>query len=298
MGKPPAPAGRAAPRRIDRAVARYPRAVDTPIIDAWIQHPTPDFLGRPMFASLLRWMGITELPEAIPPEFTLMALDGAGVQRALVSAWWGPEGPLLSNDHVAELVHAHPDRFVGIASVDLKRPMDAVRELRRRVTEDGFRGLRLLPWLWELPPDDRRYYPLYAACVELGVPFCLQVGHTGPLMPSEFGRPIPHLERVALDFPELTIVAGHIGAPWTAEMVFLARKFANVYIDTSAYRPSRYPAELVEFLRGRGRKKVLFGSNWPMLPPSTCLGDLPALGLDDEATRLFLHDNAARVFGL
>ncbi len=269
-----------------------------PIIDAWIQHPTPSFLGRDMFASLRRWMGITELPESIPPEFTLMALDGAGVQRALVSAWWGPEGPLLTNDDVAALVAAYPDRLKGIASVDLSRPMDAVRELRRRVTEDGFRGLRLLPWLWELPPDDRRYYPLYAECVELGVPFCLQVGQTGPLMPSEFGRPIPHLERVALDFPELTIVAGHIGAPWTAEMVFMARKFENVYIDTSAYRPSRYPVELLGLLKGRGARKVLFGSNWPMLAPSSCLAELPALDLSPEATRLFLHDNAARVFGL
>ena len=134
--------------------------------------------------------------------------------------------------------------------------------------------------------------------MDLGVPFCLQVGHTGPLMPSGFGRPIPHLERVALDFPELTLVGGHIGAPWTEEMVFLARKFENVYIDTSAYRPRRYPPALVEFLKGRGRRKVLFGSNFPMLPPAMCIQDLPDLGLDEETTRLFLHDNAARVFGL
>jgi predicted TIM-barrel fold metal-dependent hydrolase len=58
--------------------------------------------------------------------------------------------------------------------------MDAVRELRRCVTELGFKGLRVVPWLWEAAPTDRRYYPLYAACVELGVPFCTQVGHTGP----------------------------------------------------------------------------------------------------------------------
>lgn len=270
---------------------------EQPIIDSWIQHPTAEFLQNPMFASLLRWMGVTELPPSIPPELTLAALDGAGIERALVSAWHGPSGPLLSNEHVASLVQAHPDRLFGVCSVDLKRPMDAVRSLRHWVGE-GFVGLRLLPWLWELPPDDRRYYPLYAACVELDVPFCLQVGHTGPLMPSEYGRPIPHLERVALEFPELRIVAGHIGAPWTEEMVFLARKFENVYIDTSAYRPSRYPPALVAFMKGRGRRKVLFGSNHPMLPPALCLGDLPSLELDEETTRLFLHDNAERVFRL
>ena len=275
---------------------RYRGAV-TAIIDAWIQHPTPSFLAEPMFESLLRWMGVEQVPSEIPAEWTLAALDGAGVGRALVSAWHGPRGPLLSNQHVADVVAAHPDRFVGLCSVDLRKPMEAVEELRRRVAE-GFVGLRLLPWLWELPPDDRLYYPLYAACVDLGVPFCLQVGHTGPLMPSGPGRPIPHLERVALDFPELTIVAGHIGAPWTEEMIFLSRKFENVYIDTSAYRPRRYPLALVNFLKGRGRRKVLFGSNFPMLTPALCIQDLPGLGLDDETTRLFLHDNAARIFGL
>jgi hypothetical protein len=86
-----------------------------------------------------------------------------------------------------------------------------------------------------LPPDNRRYYPLYAECVELGIPFCLQVGHTGPLCPSESGRPIPYLDHVALEFPELKIVAGHIGYPWTAEMIALATKYPNVYIDTAAY---------------------------------------------------------------
>jgi hypothetical protein len=176
--------------------------------------------------------------------------------------------------------------------------MDGVRELRRAVNELGFVGLRVLPWLWDLPPDDRRYYPLYSECIALGVPFCLQVGHTGPLRASAHGRPIPHLDNVALDFPELTIVGGHIGYPWTDEMISLATKYDNVYIDTSAYKPKRYPPALVEFMRGRGRKKVLFGSNFPMIQPAACVAELDALGLDAEARRLFLHDNAARVFRL
>lgn len=270
------------------------------VIDAWIQHPTPSFLSEPMFETLRRWMGMSleDLPAEIPAAFTLGALDDAGVERALVSAWWGPRGPMLTNDHVAELCRAHPTRFVGVASVDLSRPMDGVRELRRAVRELGMRALRVLPWLWGLPPNDRRYYPLYAACVDLGIPFCLQVGHAGPLYASEPGRPIPYLDEVALEFPELTIVGGHIGHPWTTEMIALATKYENVFIDTSAYKPSRYPREIVELMRGRGRKKVLFGSNFPMLTPAACLAEVDALGLDEEAKSLFLGGNAKRVFGL
>jgi uncharacterized protein len=270
------------------------------IIDAWLQHPTGAFLRQPMFASILRWRGLdpAAVPETVAPAFTLAALDDAGVDRALVSAWWGPHGPILSNDEVAALARAHPDRLIGVASVDLLRPMDAVRELRRCVRELGMRGLRVLPWLWNLPPNDRRYYPLYAECVELDIPFCLQVGHTGPLCPSEPGRPIPYLDEVALDFPELTIVGGHIGYPWTVEMIALATKYPNVYIDTSAYKASRYPRELVDYMGGHGKKKVLFGSNFPMLTPAECLADLDALALPEDTRALFLGENAARVFRL
>jgi hypothetical protein len=267
------------------------------IIDVWMQHPTPKFLTQPFFQSLWRWLRREVLAE-IPLEQTIQTMDAAGVRLGLISAWWGPQGPLISNDEVAEFVKQYPDRLVGIASVNLAQPMEAIRELRRCVRELGFRGVRIVPWLWNLPPDDRRYYPIYAECVELDVPACLQVGHTGPLCPSEPGRPIPYLEHVALEFPELRIVAGHIGFPWTAEMTSLATKFPNVYIDTSAYKPSRYPRDFVTFLRGHGRKKVMFGTNYPMLTAGECLRDLDALELDDETKELFLYRTAKQVFQL
>jgi predicted TIM-barrel fold metal-dependent hydrolase len=271
-----------------------------PRIDAWMQHPTGDFLGHEMFATLRRWMGLDDnnLPKDLPIELTLAAMDAAGIDMGVLTAWSSPDGMLLPNEVVAAHTRAHPDRFIGLAAVDLRRPHKAVDTLRRAVEVDGFRGLRLLPWLWQLPPDHRLYYPLYVACIDLGVPFCLQVGHAGPLMPSEPGRPIPYLDQVAADFPELVIVGGHIGYPWTGEMIAMATKYPNVYIDTSAYKPSRYPPELVRFMAGHGRRKVLFGSNFPMIQPAACMAQLDLLGLDEEATALFLHDNAARVFGI
>jgi predicted TIM-barrel fold metal-dependent hydrolase len=268
------------------------------IIDAWMQHPNRAFLASPMFDSLRRWSHSDLAEDDAPLELTISAMDAAGVRTGLLCAWWGPHGPLISNDEVAYTVTLHPDRFVGVASVDLARPLDAVRELRRCVRDLGMRALRIVPWLWDLPPDDRRYYPLYAECVELGIPFCTQVGHTGPLCPSEPGRPIPYLDHVALEFPELVIVGGHVGFPWTAEMISLATKYPNVYIDTSAYKASRYPHELVAYLRAHGRRKVLFGSNHPAWPARDCLLGLEDLKLDDETEALFLHANAERVFGL
>ena len=234
-----------------------------------------------MFDSLRRWARGQLAGGEVPVEATVAAMDAAGVRTGMLCAWWGPQGPLISNDAVAAIVGSHPDRFAGVAAVDLARPMDAVRELRRCVRDLGFRALRVVPWLWNLPPSDRRYYPLYAECVELGVPFCLQVGHTGPLCPSEPGRPIPYLDTVALEFPELVIVGGHIGYPWTAEMISLATKYPNVYIDTSAYKASRYPARA---RRLPARPRPAQGAV-RLQPPGLARGRLPARPRQPPARR-------------
>jgi predicted TIM-barrel fold metal-dependent hydrolase len=271
---------------------------ESKVIDVWMQHPTKEFINHDMFASLRRWTKMDKLEQDLPVEFTLAAMDEAGVDLGLLSAWWGPAGPLITNDQVADIIVEHPDRFAGLAAVDLYRPMAAIAELRRCVSDLRFVGLRIVQWLWDLPPTHRLYYPLFAECCQLDIPVCLQVGHTGPLRPSEPGRPIPYIDQVALDFPDLKIVCGHIGYPWTVEMIAVATKHPNVSIDTSAYTAKRYPSELVEHMKAQGKKKVMFATNYPMIPPAKCLEDLDALGLDRETRELFLHANAARVFGL
>jgi uncharacterized protein len=60
--------------------------------------------------------------------------------------------------------------------------------------------------------------------------------------------------------------------------------------------PRRYPPALVQYLRGHGRSKVLWGSNHPMLSPAQALDGVHALALDDETSALFLGGNAQRVF--
>ena len=127
------------------------------IIDVWMQHPNETFAKNPVFDSLRRWLpGAWSESAAKPIEATLSEMDKAGVSFGMLCAWWGPSGVMISNDEVAHHCRAHPGRFIGIASVDLYRPMDGVRELRMRVKQDGFKGLRIVPWLWGLPPDDRR----------------------------------------------------------------------------------------------------------------------------------------------
>lgn len=269
-----------------------------PIIDVWMQHPTQRFSAHPMFDSLRKWTKTTKLETELPIHMTISAMDASQVKLGLICSWQSPNGALISNKEVANWVTQHPNRLVGIASVNLHQPVAAIRELRHYVKEQNFKGLRVVQWLWNLPPTHAYYYPLFAECVELGVPICLQVGHTGPLRPSEVGRPIPYIDQIALDFPELKIVCGHIGYPWTIEMIAVATKHENVYIDTSAYSANRYPDELVNYMKKHGKTKVLFGTNYPMLFPKKCLDSLPDLELGEEVEQRFLYKNAIEVFGL
>src|SRR4029453_10487477 len=161
-------------------------------IDVWMQHPNADFIKNPVFDSLRRWRPGAWSESSHPIEATLAEMDKAGVTCGMLCAWWGPSGPMISNDEVAHYCRAHPDRFIVIAV------------LRAYALCRGYGGC---------PPMTVAITPLFAECCELDIPFCTQVGHVGPLRESEPGRPIPYLDRVALEFPELRIVGGHIGVP-------------------------------------------------------------------------------------
>lgn len=265
-------------------------------IDAWMQIITPRMAAEPWMATLLRWTG--QSAEAVLPDLssTLAAMDAGGVETGLISAWTGPAGALISNDETMENAAASGGRLKPVISVTLNDPMGAVREIRLRAKQ-GVAGVRALPWLWGLPPNDRRFYPVYAACIDEGLPFCTQIGHTGPLKSSEYGRLIPYLEDVMLEFPDLVVVGGHVGFPWIDEVATMMHKFPNFYVDTSAYALHRLPPDFVALMK-HNPKRVLFGTNWPMLAPARCLEGLAGLKLDETAQSLFLSGNARRVFNL
>ena len=262
------------------------------IVDVWMQHPNRRLHGPDL--RLVAPLGKAGCRGRVPLGDARRHGRG-GVGRA-TGRLVGAQGPLITNDEVAGLVAStrsvrrrrlgrSPARWRPCASCGAACASSASGPAHRAVA---------------VGPAARRppLLPALRRVRRAGIPFCLQVGHTGPLRPSEPGRPIPYLDRVALDFPELTIVGGHIGYPWTDEMISLATKYPNVYIDTSAYKARRYPARA---RRVHARPRPAEGAvrlELPGLAPADCLQDLPSLQLDDQATDLFLHGNAERVFGL
>jgi len=236
----------------------------------------------------------------------LKMMDDAGIERAfLIAAKIGQIG-LSGSWHlpyktVAEAVKLHSDRFYGIAGVDPTEGMKGVRALQHAVEDYGFIGAHSYPHWFEIPPDHAKYYPFYAKCVELGIPIQLQVGQSLVYDPDRplrsVGRPIT-LDAVACDFPELKLVGIHIGIPWTDEMIAMAWKHPNVYIAADAYAPKHWPAQFVRYIDSYGQDKVMFGTDFPVLPFDRMRREVEALNLRPGPKRKFLRDNAARIYGL
>ena len=179
--------------------------------------------------------------------------------------------------------------------------MKGIARLDYAIRELGFVGAHLYPHWFELAPDHARYYPFYAKCAELDVPIQMQVGHClrysaeRPL--KSVGRPIT-LDTIACDFPELKLIGIHIGWPWTEEMISVAYKHPNVYIGSDAYAPVHWSPQFVQFINSWGSKKVIFGTDFPVIDPERARAEIEKLPIRPESKRRFLRNNVIDLYGL
>jgi predicted TIM-barrel fold metal-dependent hydrolase len=205
------------------------------------------------------------------------------------------EAVAVTWDEMERLATNHPHRFAALAVVDPTSGMAGVREVRARIQDTWVVGCYLHTHSWDRALDHADYYPYYALASELDVPIAMQAGASGGMTPSECGRPIG-VDRPALYFPDTRFVLSHTGWPWVDEAIAMARKFPNVFLGTGSYPPRHWPDALVEFARGAGRDKVVFGTNFPTVGHRQAIEQLPALGLDRSVTDALLGGNARRVF--
>ncbi len=273
-------------------------------IDYWCNLFTSDGLRRlykepPEFAWVAKQWSLGGRLDGHSPEEFIEVMDQAGFDRVGIPAtkvYSSVGRHLIWNlgvSDVAPIVDAFPSRFFGLYGINPLLRMSGVRELEAAVRDHNFIGAIMHPHGFEMNPSDAAWFPYYAKCVELGIPVFTLVGHAAEEMPSEPGRPI-YLEKVALYFPELKLI-GCSGWPWVEEMIAMAWKFPNVYYGTSQYAPRFWPKELVDFVRGRGRGKVLFGTGFPVLSHAEALGQIDELGLPPEARQKLLTEVAAKI---
>lgn len=282
----------------------------TPVIDAVCNLFTPEvvrsrpawsreFLGDKIGASATFLDGLTV-------DQHVEMLDAAGIDRAfLIAPKMGrvglPASWRIDVKYVIDAVQAYPDRFSGLVGIDPYEGVRGTRELEHLVTEYGFVGAHCYPHWFELAPDDRRYYPFYAKCAELDVPVQTQVGHClrySAIQPlPSVGRPIT-LDTIACDMPELKIIGIHVGWPWTEEMISVAYKHPNVYIGSDAYAPKHWDAAFVRYIDSWGSDKVVFGTDWPVIPHRRAIDEIGDLAIRPESRTKLLGGNAAKLYKL
>ncbi|NND74881.1 MAG: amidohydrolase family protein [Ilumatobacter sp.] len=223
-------------------------------------------------------------------ERCIAEMDASGVAAGLFNL----------GDVALDAQRRHPDRVHLSLEIDPNDIGGAVRAIRAAHTDHGIKAVTSFPAGCnpQVPISDRRYYPIYQTCVDVGIPICLTAGVPGPRVPGDCQH-VRHFDQVCFDFPELTVVMRHGGEPDEALAVKLMLKYPGLHYSTSAFSPKYYPQAIVNYANTRGADKVMYAGYYPMgLSLRQIFADLPDVPFRDHVWEPFLRDNARRVFDL
>lgn len=264
------------PRAIDTWVNVNMGSVERP---EWLVRVAEDYFDRS-----------AEIFKDISVEQLIDDMDRAGVEKCIITT--NAEEP---DRRIMDFPQRHPERFALSLSMDPRRGMPALRALESMVRNEPVVLARITPFMINLPPDDRVYYPVYAKCVDLDLPIAINTGIPGPPMPGKCQDPI-YLDEVCVFFPELKLVMAHGADPWWDVAIRLMIKYRNLYLQTSAYAPRYFPPQLIHFMNTRGQDKIMFASDHPVLSFERCIKEAEQLDLREGVLDKFLYANAQRLF--
>ncbi|MEZ5140596.1 MAG: amidohydrolase family protein [Acidimicrobiales bacterium] len=234
---------------------------------------------------------LDEAPD--PVAATLELMDRHGIERAMV-------GCGFEETASRRALREHPDRFFGCFNVDPNRGMAATWDLTKAYETLGIKTAIAFPaGLYpQVAIDDKRFFPIYAKCIELDIPICCTTGIAGPRVPSAC-QMTELIDEVCWFFPELRFVMRHGAEPWADLAAKLMLKWPNLYYSTSAFAPRYYPKAIVDFANTRGADKVMYAGYFPMgIDLGRIFAELPEVPFRDEVWPKFLRENAMRVFKL
>ena len=268
------------------------------IIDFRFRPNTPEIINgirnSAMFKAACEVIGFEKrIPQPLPE--VVEAVKRRGVELAVIT---GRDcevtyGAPSNNESVLEFVRAYPELFVGFWGIDPHKGMKAVYEIVRAIEELGMRGIATDPYLAHIPPHDARYYPLYTKCCELDVPVFIT---TAP--PPQVPRAVMdyidprHVDIVARDFPELTMIMSHGGYPFVNEAIFTCMRNANVYMDLSEYELAPMADVYVQALNTTISDKVVFASAHPFVEQAEAIAIYKKMNLTEEVRRKIMYENA------
>jgi hypothetical protein len=241
----------------------------------------------------------------VEPEELVAALDENGVDRAVVMGfpWRREAGWRRQHEVLLEAKRRWPEKLIPFCTVNPLEP-GAVREVERCLAA-GFQGVGELAWYADDPGSrlEMTLTPLAELCQHYQVPLSLHVNDPlgiGHAYPGKAAVPLAALYQCLKNTPGVTWMLAH----WGGGLPFYglckketAEVFRRVYFDTAAspylYHPAIYraAAEMV------GPEKILFGSDFPLLPVSRYLKELEEADLPEDWRKQILGQNLAGILG-
>ncbi|KPN16203.1 amidohydrolase family protein [Arthrobacter sp. Edens01] len=210
-----------------------------------------------------------------------------------------------SIEDIAEGAARNNDVLIPFGSVDPLTGADAIDRAKELAEDYGVRGFKFHPSLQGFNPSDERYYPLWEALEQLGLPAVFHTGQNGMGAGTPGGSGIKLgysnpllLDEVAADFPAFQIIMAHPSVPWQDEANSIATHKSNVFIDLSGWSPKYFPESLVKLSNSVLQDKVLFGTDYPLITPQKWMSAFADLPLKDEVRPKIMKENAVRLLGL
>ncbi len=261
----------------------------------FIRRQTKDRESKESFEFPVEYM-FKDVPSGLPTDdpvsLVLQQMDRFGIEKAMIG---------VSEDSADVALKTYPDRFIPSGAIwNPNDVMGSVEAIRRDFETYGIRATSVFPAgvFPQVPIDDPKMYPIYATCVELGIPIFVCAGVPGPRVPFA-PQEVSRIDVVMFDFPDLVFVTRHGCEPWEDLAVKLMLKWPNLYYSTSAFAPKYYPKAVIDYANSRGADKVLYAGYFPMgLSLERIFSELPGVPLSDEVWPKFLYGNAARILGL
>jgi len=211
----------------------------------------------------------------------------------------------IPNEEIIDAARENSDMMVAFASIDPHKGKMGVREARRLINEGGIKGFKFHPTVQGFFPNDRLAYGLYEVIAENKLTALFHSGHSGigTGMPGggglrlKYSNPM-HVDDVAVDFPDLKIIIAHPSWPWQDEALSVCLHKTNVYIDLSGWSPKYFPPQLVQYANAQLKRKMLFGSDFPLIAPDRWIKDFREAGFKPEVHDLILKENAIAALSL
>lgn len=226
---------------------------------------------------------LTKVPRDITPAFVHGTKSGEQVLRETC-------------ERLAAIQQDHPGRFVTSVGIDPRLGYEAARHVRIAVREYGIKCIRIIPMFTGIAIDDKLAYPAYTAACDEDAVVSINVGVPGPMKPAKLQRTIL-IDEVALAFPDLKLVMSHLGDPWVGETIAMLIKHPNVFAMTAGWAPKYVPEEVLTFAQRRNPGKLMWASDYPILPIERTIVEGRALPLSGAAREGYLGANAQKVFG-